>query len=89
MPEIKYCRREIGDAPRLCGDKIARSNALHWCDRCRERLPLWPVLIESYEKHIVAAVRATIEDRPASKEVSTTDGDAMLLDFGAPLALEV
>ena len=51
--KIVYCRREITLIAKSadktteivvpCGKKIAKVNALDWCDDCRtERLPMWP-----------------------------------------------
>jgi hypothetical protein len=43
--EINYCRREIALDEKtrlLCMNRITTKNALEWCERCREKLPLWP-----------------------------------------------
>lgn len=38
--EIRYCRRDVNGRP--CHQKIARANAMDWCEEHRARLPFWP-----------------------------------------------
>ena len=43
--DYKLCRREVTRPSGAVGPHnatVTKSNALGWCEACRERLPLWP-----------------------------------------------
>ncbi len=94
MADIKYCRREIVEGS-PCMKKITTPNALNWCADCRARLPLWPAdnpCADCGREADDHDLRGHVPGEPCefmTKEVSMTEGPAVLELFGAPVAREV
>lgn len=63
--EYTLCRRdraELGQPHDYCCKSIKTKNALNWCEGCRERLPLWPLLDRREAEEIIRDLRIGMPD---------------------------